>query len=125
MPETAALFDQGDDDKAAPALRAVHNEVAGETGDARIPVTLSTVNGEHEFRVPPQNKWRATARSALMSRGDSLMWAALTLDAADAQAWQELDPDGDETEAFFEEFGRAGGMDFQNRASRRSSGRTR
>lgn len=122
MSETTPLFD--DNEPGTPALRAVQNEVAAETGDGRIPVTLSTINGEHEFRVPPQNKWRAQGRSALLSRGDSLMWAALTLTADEAQAWRDLDPDGDEVEAFFEEFARVGGMDFQNRASRRSSRRT-
>src|SRR4051812_14798327 len=116
MPEAAALFDE-DNNKPAPALRAVQAEVAGETGDGRIAVTLSTINGEHEFLVPPLNKWRAQAKSALMSRGDSLMWAALTLGAEDGQVWADLDPDGDEVEEFFRRVGEAGGMDFQNRAS--------
>lgn len=116
-------FDLPDDAAPSPALHAVQAEVAAETGDGLIPVTLTTINGEHEFRVPPQNKWRAQAKNALMSRGDSLMWAALTLGAADAQMWADLDPDGDEVEQFFEDFGRVGGVDFQNRASRRSSQR--
>lgn len=114
-----------DDERPSPALHAVQAEVAAETGDGLIPVTLTTINGEYEFRVPPQNKWRAQARNALMSRGDSLMWAALTLGAKDGQIFADLDPDGDEVEAFFTRFGEAGGMDFRNRASRRaSSGRT-
>lgn len=116
---TEALRD--DDDPQPTPLRAVQAEVEAETGDGRIAVTLSTVNGEHEFRVPPMNKWRAQARSALVSRGDSLMWAALTLGTEDAAIFAELDPDGDEQQEFFQEFSRLGGMDFQNRTARRSS----
>lgn len=111
------------DDQPTP-LRAVRAEVDAETGGGRIPVTLTTVNGQAELRVPRQNKWRSQARNALLSRGDGLMWAALTLSAEDAAAWRDLDPDGDEQEEFFEEFGRLGGMDFQNRTARRSSTRT-
>lgn len=111
-----------DDDSPQPTpLRAVQAEVAAETGDGYITVPLVTVNGEQDLRVPPQNKWRSQARNALMSRGDGLLWAALTLSTEDAATFRDLDPDGDEQEAFFEEFSRLGGMDFQNRSARRSS----
>ena len=41
-------------------------------------------NGSGDFWVPPMNTWRAQARSALMTRGDSLFWAAKTLTADEA-----------------------------------------
>jgi hypothetical protein len=87
--------------------------------DERTRITLHTDNGSGDFWVPPMNTWRAQARSALMTRGDSLFWAAKTLTADEAIRWAELDPSADETEPFFAEFMRRTGV-AGNRAQRRN-----
>lgn len=124
------LFDAqepGDDPGQAPALRAVPAEaqdtVVADPDDGRVKLTLHTENGSGDFWVPPMNKWRAQARSALMTRGDSLFWAAKTLTAEEVERWAELDPSGDEFEPFFAEFMRRTGLS-GNRAQRRGPQRT-
>lgn len=116
-------------DPAAVALRAVPDgtdttEPAHDPDDERIRVTLHTDNGSADFWVPPMNTWRAQARSALQTRGDTLFWAARTLTQDEAIKWAELDPSADETEPFFEEFMRRsglGGNRQQRRGGRRSA----
>lgn len=93
---------------ALSALSAVEAEVAAEeNGDGSVVVTLRTELGFADIRVPPMGRWRALARNAIFTRGDSLLWAAKTLSPTDAQQWVRLDPSGEEVDEFFEDFGRA------------------
>lgn len=110
-------------DQPAAQLRAVPDQpadtVTADPDDGRIKITLHTENGDGDFWVPPMTKWRAQARSALMTRGDSLFWAAKTLTEDEAIRWADLDPNQDETEPFFAEFMRRSGL--TNRAQRRGN----
>ncbi len=102
------------------------NEEAPNTGDEQpdapkvdkdsVVVRLVTVNGEADITVPPRNKWRSMARNRLSSN-DDMGWAVLTLSREDAEAWVDLDPDTDESTAFFEAFDKAAPA--TNRAERR------
>jgi hypothetical protein len=85
--------------------------------DGWVIVRLVTEVGEADIRVPPANKWRSSARSALLSNGDDMNWARLTLSRKDAEAWIDLDPTRDEANAFFEELDKAMGL--SNRSDRR------
>lgn len=123
--EVVGRDDLDDEPSTAERMQA---EVEAELDDGSVVVTLSTEAGDADITVPPLNRWRAMARNALFSRGDSLLWASRTLSADDARAWLELDPDGGESDAFFAEWGRltgqsAGESQASNRASRRTQRR--
>lgn len=85
--------------------------------DGHVVVRLVTVNGEADVVVPPRNKWRSTARNRF-AQGDDMGWAVLTLTREDAEAWIDLDPDQDESQAFFREYDRLAPEG--NRADRRA-----
>lgn len=115
---------------ADPATPAIQAEVLEETGPRpakTVPVKLS--DGA-TIQVPLQREWRVSAMDAMRS-GDWATWAELVLSPEDLGRWDEWydgDPEptlGDVTD-FFERVGKATGQAaVGNRASRRSSQRTR
>lgn len=96
--------------------RRVEREVAAE--DGYMVVRLYTDRGEADFRVPPPNRWRSSARAAAFTRGDDLTWAMTTLTTREVQRWGELDPTGDDWNDFLAEVLLLSG---QNREERRAS----
>lgn len=85
--------------------------------DGEVIVTLVTELGEADIRVPPFKSWRSSARSALLTRGDDMSWAALTLSREDAEAWIDLDPTKTEADEFFSAWEKKAGI--SNRDDRR------
>ncbi|HLL69021.1 MAG TPA: hypothetical protein VK453_25400 [Micromonosporaceae bacterium] len=107
-------------------LDRLEAEVEAEENDGSVVVTLSTEEDDADITVPPVARWRASAKNALFSRGDTLLWATGTLSPADARAWARLDPTTEESDRFFEAWGEASGQGMgESRASRRASARTR
>jgi len=102
-------------DDAAPVVPPA-TDPSPNGGDGSVVVRLVTEFGEADITVPPQAKWRSSARHALFTNGDDLGWARSVLSETDMKAWLDLDPTQDEMEAFFRAWGRATG----NRAARRS-----
>lgn len=68
-----------------------------------VPVSLETTVGKATIVVPPVNRWKSSARHALTAKGggDDYTWAKTTLSAKDFAEWERLDPDVDESLAFF------------------------
>lgn len=91
--------------------------------DGEILVRLTTDDGEADLIVPPMGRWKSSARNALMTRGDDMAWAVLTLSDEDAETWLDLDPTKDDTEVFFQRWRDAGGGESANRATRRAEAR--
>ncbi len=89
---------------------------AGKADDGSVVVRLVTSDGEADITVPPRERWRSTARSAL-NRDDDLTWAVLTLSDEDGQKWLDMDPTAAEARVFFEELSKKMGLN--NRADRR------
>jgi hypothetical protein len=83
-----------------------------------IDVTLTSGDESAVIRMPPFKSWKSSARSALLSRGDDMSWAALTLSREDAETWIDMDPTKEQVDRFFADFEKAGGMS-NNRAERR------
>ncbi len=88
--------------------------------DGHVVVRLVTEAGEADIVVPPRNKWKSTARNRL-SQGDDMGWAVLALSREDAEAWIDLDPDQDESQAFFSAYDKKAPQ--ENRADRRAKQR--
>lgn len=124
MAKTGAAAAQPPDDLAGkrPALTVAPDEpsdaerlAADATAPARVAddgsmlVPLVTVNGSADIRIPAPRKWRAVAKNALFSQGDALTWAGRTLSTDDYATFIQLDPDGDELDAFWREWGRLTG----------------
>lgn len=77
-----------------------------------VPVSLETVAGKATIVVPPVNRWKSSARHALTAKGggDDYTWAKTTLSEADFATWERLDPDVDETLAFFKAWSEKSGI---------------
>jgi hypothetical protein len=109
-PTLDAQAPDGPDPEGAPAraLRAVTAETAAEqtaAGDGSVTVTLRTEYGQADIQVPPMRKWRSVAKSALFNREDDLTWAGQTLSPEDVMSWVQLNPTGEDTANFFDEWG--------------------
>lgn len=112
----------GGDDRDDGPIGRLRREVAAESGDGSIVITLKTAFGEADIRVPPFSTWRSVARNALMTRDDDLTWAQRTLSSTDTLKWMELDPTQAEAQDFFQAWGEAVGQSLgEQRASRNSS----
>ncbi len=72
-------------------------------------VPLVTANGKGEIRIPAPRKWRATAKNALFAQDNPLAWAAKTLSTEDFVTFAQLDPNEEELDVMWREWGRATG----------------
>lgn len=106
-PALSVAKDDEHSDAERLAADATSVERAGDDGS--MLVSLVTVNGSAELRIPAPRKWRAVAKNALFSQGDALTWAGRTLSTDDYATFIQLDPDGDELDAFWREWGRLTG----------------
>ena len=85
----------------AEPLKAIEAEAEADSVEDGLLYTLVTDRGSEKILVPPMKKWRSRARHAIISQGDDLLWAQLTLAPADLAKWMVLDPTGEESEEFF------------------------
>lgn len=85
----------------AEPLKAIEAEVEADSVEDGLLYTLVTERGSAKILVPAMKKWRSRARHAIITQGDDLLWAQLTLRPDDLGTWMRLDPTGEESEEFF------------------------
>lgn len=111
MAASNAAGKQPDDSDSSAAERlaadATTPERAGADGSMLVP--LVTANGTADLRIPAPRKWRSVAKNALFNQDNPLIWAVRTLSPEDYLKFVELDPDGDELDQFWREWGRLTG----------------
>lgn len=109
----------------AEPIQAIETE-ATSAEDALLYV-LVTDRGTAKIAVPPMRKWRSRARHAIITQGDDLLWAQLTLSPTELAVWLRLDPTAEESEDFFASVmlgnGESLGKSGASRASSRSTSR--
>lgn len=91
---------------------------AEKKGSAAERLRAEVANGDRigllegrEVLVKPVRKWTASARDAFLRTGNYEVWAMTSLKGDGYAVWQEIDPDGEQVDAFIDSLRDATGED--------------